>query len=89
MRNFCNLHRSLGVRKTKSKRLQWDGFAARMGEARKPKRILVGKPLGKYPLGRPRRKLEDNIQIYLKEIGFEDDGWNWIGIVSSGGLTHK
>jgi hypothetical protein len=47
-----------------------------MGEARNAYRILVGKPEGKRPLGRPRRRWVDNIKMYLKEIGW--DGVDWI-----------
>jgi hypothetical protein len=39
-------------------------------------RILMGKPEGKRPLGRPRRRLVDNIKIYVREIGW--DGTDWI-----------
>jgi hypothetical protein len=47
-----------------------------MGEERKVNKILVGKPEGKTPLGRPRRRREDEIRIYLMEIG-----WGvWIGL---------
>jgi hypothetical protein len=47
-----------------------------MGEGRCVYRVLVGKPEGKRPLGRPRRRWEDNIKLDLREIGI--DGANWI-----------
>jgi len=47
-----------------------------MGEGRGVYRILVGRPEGKKPLGRPKRRWEDNIKTDLREIG--DDGANWI-----------
>jgi hypothetical protein len=47
-----------------------------MGERRGVYRILVGKPEGKRPLGRLRRRWEDNIKLDLREIGI--DGANWI-----------
>jgi hypothetical protein len=47
-----------------------------MGEERKVYKVLVGKPEGKRPLGRPRHRLEDGIRIDLKEIGF--GGVDWI-----------
>jgi hypothetical protein len=47
-----------------------------MGEGRGVYRVLVGKPEGKRPLGRPRRRWEDNIKIDVREIGI--DGANWI-----------
>jgi hypothetical protein len=46
-----------------------------MGEGRCVYRVLVGKPEGKRPLGRPRSRLEDNIKMDLREIGI--DGANW------------
>jgi hypothetical protein len=47
-----------------------------MGEERKVNKVLVGKPKGKRPLGRPRRRWEDGIRMYLREIGF--GGVDWI-----------
>ena len=60
------------VRVIKSRRMRWAGHVARMGEGRGVYRILVGKPEGKRPLGRPRRRWEDNIQ----EVGC--GGMDWI-----------
>jgi hypothetical protein len=51
------------VRVVKSRRMRWVGHVARMGEERDVHRVLVGKPEGKRPLGRPRRRLEDNIKM--------------------------
>jgi hypothetical protein len=50
-----------------------------LGEGRGVYRILVGRPEGKRPLGRPRRRWEDNIKMDLREIGIE--GSNWIQLV--------
>jgi hypothetical protein len=47
-------------------------MGARMGNKRNSYRILVGKPGGKRPLGRPRRRCEDNMKIELREIGWGD-----------------
>ena len=47
----------------------WAGRVARMGERRVVYRFLVGKPEGKRPLGRPRRRWEDNIKMDLQEVG--------------------
>jgi hypothetical protein len=58
------------VRVIKSGRMRW----ARMGEGRGVYRVLVGMPEGKRPLGRRRRRWEDNIKIDLREIGI--DGTN-------------
>jgi hypothetical protein len=57
----------------KSRRMKLAGHVARMGEKRTAYRISVGKPKGKRPLGRPRRKWVDNIKMNLREIG-------WVGI---------
>ena len=51
------------VRVIKSRRMRWAGHVARMGERRDVYRVLVGKPEGKRPLGRPRRRWEDNIKM--------------------------
>jgi hypothetical protein len=63
------------VRVIKSRRMRWAGHVARMGE-RNAYRVLVGRPEGKRPLGRPRHRWEDNIKMDLGEIGI--DGANWI-----------
>ena len=57
------------VRVIKSRRLRWAGHVAKMEESRSAFKILTGKPTGKRPLGRPRRRWEDNIRTDLKEIG--------------------
>ena len=53
------------VRVVKSRRMRWAGHVARMGEGRGVYRVLVGKPEGERPLGRPRRRWEDNIKMDL------------------------
>jgi len=57
------------VRVIKSRRMRWAGHVARMGEVRGVYRVLVVKLEGKRPLGRPRRRWEDNIKIDLQEMG--------------------
>ena len=57
------------VRVIKSRRLRWAGHVARKEEGRSVFKILTGKPTGKRPLGRPRRRCEENIRMDLKEIG--------------------
>ena len=59
----------------KSRRLRWAGHVARMEEDRSAFNILTGKPTGKGPLGRPRRRWEGNIRIGLKEIGINTRNW--------------
>jgi hypothetical protein len=63
------------VRVIKSRRMRWAGHVARMGEGRGAYRVLVGRPEGKRPLGRPRRRWEDNIKMDLREIGIERVNW--------------
>jgi len=66
------------VRVIKSRRMRWAGHVARMGEERGVYGVLVGKPEGKRPLGRPRRRFVDNINMDLQEVecGYID----WIGL---------
>jgi hypothetical protein len=64
------------IRIIKSRRMRWVGHVARMGEKRNTYRILVGKPEGKRPLGRPRCRWVDNIKMDLREV--EWDGVDWI-----------
>jgi hypothetical protein len=62
----------------KSRRMRWARHVAVMGEKRNEYRILVGKPEGKRPLRRPRRRWVDNIKIDLREIGW--GGMDWIDL---------
>ena len=64
------------VRVTKPRRMRWAGHVPRMGQRRGLYRVLVWKPEGKRPLGRPRRRWQDNIKIDLQEVGC--GGMNWI-----------
>jgi len=63
----------------KSIRMKWAGHVARMGERVGVYRVLVVKPEGKRPLGRPRRRWEDNIKMDLQEVGC--GGMDWIEVV--------
>ena len=66
------------VRGIKLRRMRWAGHVARTGEERGVYRVLVGKPEGKRPLGRPRRRWADNIRMDLQEVGC---GYvDWIGL---------
>ena len=59
--------------------MRWAGHVARMGEKMRVFRVLLGKPKGKRPLGRPRRRWVDNIRMDLQEVGC---GYmDWIGLV--------
>ena len=73
-----DLYSSPVVRVIKSRRMRWAGHVARMGEERGVYRVLLGKPEGRRPLGRPRRRWLDNIMMDLQEVGC---GYmDWIGL---------
>jgi hypothetical protein len=57
----------------KSRRMRWEGHVEGMGEGRSVYRVLVGKSGGKIPLGRPRRKWENNIKMDVEEMGLRMD----------------
>jgi hypothetical protein len=69
------------IRIIKSRTMRWAGHVARMGEKRNVYRLLVGKPEGKKPLGRPRRRWIDNVKIDLLEIGLSVV--DWIGLAQN------
>ena len=79
------------VRVIKSRRIRWAGHVARMEEGRGVHKVLVGKPEGKRPLGRPRRRGEDNIKMDLEEVGKGCGNWmelakvrdSWRALVST------
>jgi hypothetical protein len=66
------------VQVIKWKRMRWAGHVARMGERRGGYRVLLRKPEGKTPLGRPRHRWEDNIKMDLQEVGCV--GMDWIEV---------
>ena len=74
------------MRVVKSSRMRWAGHVARMGVDRGVYRLLFGKPEGKRPLGRPRRRWEDNIKMDFPKVGgVRGAGWSWLGIGTVGG----
>jgi hypothetical protein len=71
----------------KSRRMRWEGHVACMGEGRGAYRILVGRPEGWRPLGRPRHRWEDNIKMDLQEVGWGAwTGLIWLRIGTGGGV---
>jgi hypothetical protein len=58
--------------------MRWAGHVAGKGERRGLYGVLVGKPEGKRPFGRPRHRYKENIQMYLQEVGFR--GFEWIDL---------
>ena len=64
------------MRVIKLRRMRWAGHVARMGDGRGVYRVLVGRPEGKRPLGRPRRNWEDVTKMDLQEVGC--GGMDWI-----------
>ena len=75
----------------KSKRLRWAGHVAGIVEGKSALKILTGKPIGKKPLERPRRRWEDNIRMNLEGIGINAGNWvdsakdrvNWRTLVNA------
>jgi hypothetical protein len=67
------------IRQVKSRRMRWAGHVARMGEERKVYKVLVGKPEGKRPLGRPSRRWENGIRMDLGEISLGGYGLDSTG----------
>jgi hypothetical protein len=65
------------VRVIKSRRMSWAEYVARMGEWKGVYKVLVGKPEGKRPLGRPRHRWEDNIKMGLQEMAWG----TWTGLI--------
>jgi hypothetical protein len=72
MMNFITVYLLNVFRVIKSRRMRWVGHVARMGEGRVVYRVLVRRLEGKRPLGRPRRRWEDNIKMDLREIGIDE-----------------
>jgi hypothetical protein len=79
------------IRQIKSRRMRWAGHVARMGEGRSVYRVLVGKPKGKRPVERPRRRWEDRLKMDLREIGWGCVEWihlaqdrdRWLSLVNA------
>jgi hypothetical protein len=63
------------IRQIKSRRIRSAGHVARMGEEKKVHKVLVGKPEGKRPLGRPKRRMENGSGMDLKETGWRSAEW--------------
>jgi hypothetical protein len=63
------------VRVVKSRIMRWAGHVTRMGDEKVVHRVLVGKPERKRPLGRPKRRWEDNIKMDLQEVGGVRGDW--------------
>jgi hypothetical protein len=73
LNDLYSLPNIVGV--VKSRRMGWAGHVARMGEVRDVHRVLVRKPEGKRPLGKPKRRWEDNIKTDLQEVGGRRADW--------------
>jgi hypothetical protein len=79
------------IRQVKSRRMRWAGHVARMGEESKVYKVLVGKPEGRRPLGRPRCRWEDGVRMDLRGIGLVGVDWirlaqdrdRWRAVVSA------
>jgi hypothetical protein len=77
-KELCDLYSSSNIiRVIKSRKMRWAGHVARMGDRRGAYRVLVGRPEGRRPLGRPRRRWKDNIKMDLQQVG-----WGaWTGLI--------
>ena len=73
------------VRVIKSRRMRWAGHVARMGEERGVYKVLLGKPEGRRPLGRPRRRWMGNIRMDLQEVGCGYLDWIGLAQIETGG----
>jgi hypothetical protein len=74
---LCNLYPLSSIlRMIKSRRMRWAGHLTLMGAKRTAYRILMRKPEGRRPLGRPRRRWVDNIKMDLRETGWGGRDWN-------------
>jgi hypothetical protein len=69
------LYSSPGIVRVIKTGMRWAGHVSHMGEVRGAYNILVGRPEGRRPLGRPRHRWKDNIKMDLREIGFGDVDW--------------
>ena len=73
---------------------KWAGYVAGIEESRSAFKIITGKPKGKRPMGRPRRRWKDNIRMYLEEIGINAENWVLLespcecGIEPPGSINH-
>jgi hypothetical protein len=75
------------IRHIKSRKMRWEGYVARMGEDRVMYKVLVGKPEGKKPLGRQRRRWEHGITMGLRRLAEGvQSGSSWLRIVTGGEL---
>ena len=91
LRRHSNLYKEFSVSyaplfiSNKSRRFRWAGHVARMEESRSAFKILTGKPTGKRPLGRPRRRWGDKIKMDLEEIWIDSaqDRNYWSALVNA------
>jgi hypothetical protein len=76
------------IRQIKSRRMRWAGHVSRVGEGRNVYRVLVGKPEGKKPLEKPRRRWKDAIKMDVRSLAGEGvwSGFTWLRIGTGGGL---
>jgi len=75
------------VRVIKSRRMKWAGHVARMGEGRGMYRVLVRKPEGKRPLGRPNCRWDDYIKMYLQDV--KCGGMDWVELTQDRDMSRK
>jgi hypothetical protein len=76
------------IRTMKARRMRWTRHVARMGAKRNAYRLLVGKPVGRRPLGRPRRRWLDNIGMDVVEVEWSDVDWTGLAQDRDSYFTH-
>jgi hypothetical protein len=85
-RELNNLYSSPNIaRVIELRRMRWVAHVARIEKRKKVYRVLVGKPKGKGPLGRPRHRWEDNVKMNIQEVGCAGIGSSWLMIGTGGG----
>ena len=88
MLNYMHCILRQTIRSLQSRRLRWAGHVARMEQPRNAYRVLVGKSEEKRPLGRPRRRWENNIKMDLREVGCDPGEWTSLAEDRYQWLTH-
>jgi hypothetical protein len=83
LHTHAHAHTHTHSRVIKSRRMKWAGHVAHMGKGTGAYRILVVRPEGRRPFGRPRHRWGDNIKLDLQEVGWEG-GMDWIELAQDG-----
>jgi hypothetical protein len=85
------------IRVINSRRMGWVGYVTRMGDRKGAYRVLMGKPDGKRPFARPRRRRNDNTKMYVQQLGWRSTDWialaqdkdRWGALVNAGNFLTR